>query len=1343
MSDPPDVDGRRREELREHVAAIAPYYTESWDPESPGPGTTLLELFAGMAADVTERLDRVPEKHQIAFLDTLGFDRRPPQPARAPITFQIADGAGQNVVVDGGTRAVAGATDNRPEQPFEVAADGRFEATPANLAAVYSVDPAVDGVYDHWAPPEGSGLAGSGSPSLFAGANQQTHALYVGDVDQLNVGSAEAGAGATTLRVKLETDAAWTTLRNDLVWEYYGERTVGGETVEGWHRFDRQPAGWEAYTGQVAWISRAVLSQIPPTLGFDDATADEVVLDLGLDGTLTETTVNGVESRWIRASVPPYADVEAFADLRVGRSVRVGPGPSAQAPDDGSGDDGGNGGDGQPSVRTIAPDRMLYNDVPLPFGDDEPVYPLGTAPIQRDSFYVASGEAFTKSGASIRLTFDDLKIPDSSMGDSHGENCDTSDTDDGVADIVLADDRPRLSWEYWDGEGWSRIESLDDRTNGLTNRTTEGLDAGGRTATFTVPDDLSKTTVSGHENHWIRCRLVGGSYGKRVGKESGQEWQTRHFVYPPQFDGLDIDYVPNAPSGSGGHAGSGGQGSAGGAAALPLEPAAHLVTENHLAFGENLAGTDGGRIRPFEPLPDDEQTLYLGFDGRLHDGPITLFFDVDDRAYPTAFHPRIRWEYCADPAADEWVRLDARDGTAGLTERGIVSLVFPGETTPSPRFGTDRHWIRARVTGDAFDSPMLQLPFDPGELSPGGFDPGQFDPGLFDPGMIDPGQFDSDVFGPGGIDVDPEWLTPEAFDIPPEAFETSGGGLVPTGTQPGVTDPPASTAGESGGAYWFMSAFVESTENPNTGSSSEPVEPTTTVDTEPVEPVVAETTVADQQVVTPRLNAASVVEAVTRAAGESVTVEPFQPGSAGAPITVSELPTVPQRPMVPDWIGPWLPYVPQQPPDEGGGPIEPCGRTLETEPPAGDPTTYPPTVRSIEPNAAWAYNVRTVEEEPLGSSDGSQSQAFLAAAPPVIEETVWVDELAALSEGARRTLRDAETPAVETDTDGDGNVQAFWVEWQEVPDFLDSGADERHYTVDRTAGRITFGDGTRGRIPPRGRDNVRVSYRTGGGPEGNVATGEVAELVSSIPFVDAVTNPAPGAGGAAAESTTEAVARAPKQLRDRDRAVTDADYERIAMDAARRLAQVKCISGMDRSGDTTPGWVTLLLVPNAPRTKPVPSTGLKEQVRAAVSDRAPATLVAADRLVVRGPSYVTTSVTVDLVAVGRERVATLEEAVSARLASYLHPLTGGPDGGGWGFGDLPAMSDLYALVEGVEGVDHVTELAVTFETGEGTARLREGEQPPGVSADALVHSGTHDVTVRLGPRATGRGTGGS
>jgi hypothetical protein len=45
----------------------------------------------------------------------------------------------------------------------------------------------------------------------------------------------------------------------------------------------------------------------------------------------------------------------------------------------------------------------------------------------------------------------------------------------------------------------------------------------------------------------------------------------------------------------------------------------------------------------------------------------------------------------------------------------------------------------------------------------------------------------------------------------------------------------------------------------------------------------------------------------------------------------------------------------------------------------------------------------------------------------------------------------------------------------------------------------------------------------------------------------------------------------------------------------------------------------------------------------------------------------------------------------------LNPLKGGPKGEGWPFGRAVGKADLYPLVEGVEGVDRITELGIIDE----------------------------------------------
>jgi hypothetical protein len=191
-----------------------------------------------------------------------------------------------------------------------------------------------------------------------------------------------------------------------------------------------------------------------------------------------------------------------------------------------------------------------------------------------------------------------------------------------------------------------------------------------------------------------------------------------------------------------------------------------------------------------------------------------------------------------------------------------------------------------------------------------------------------------------------------------------------------------------------------------------------------------------------------------------------------------------------------------------------------------------------------------------------------------------------------------------------------------------------------------------------------------------------------------------------------------------------ADYERIAADASRRVARAECIPAMDGDGDYAPGYVTVLVVPQEHGETPIPSLGLLDRVETVLGDHAPVSVIAAERLIVRGPSYVDVGLDADVVAGDVGSLNALEERIRDSLGAFLHPLSGG-DGGGWDFGELPSRSDCFARLEGVEGVDHVESLFLRIE-GTETLEIGEGDPQPAVAADALVREGTHDLTVELG-----------
>jgi predicted phage baseplate assembly protein len=259
-----------------------------------------------------------------------------------------------------------------------------------------------------------------------------------------------------------------------------------------------------------------------------------------------------------------------------------------------------------------------------------------------------------------------------------------------------------------------------------------------------------------------------------------------------------------------------------------------------------------------------------------------------------------------------------------------------------------------------------------------------------------------------------------------------------------------------------------------------------------------------------------------------------------------------------------------------------------------------------------------------------------------------------------------------------------------VDSFFESGPRSRHYTIDYMNGKVTFGDGRRGLIPPEGMNNIVARlYRVGGGSKGNVNPNTLTSLSRALAYIDSVSNPIAAGGGADRETVAEAKERAPYTIKSRDRAVTAEDFEMLALRASTSLARARCVP--DRGGR---GGVMVVVVPKADTSaeelsrRLVPSNEILRYVKRYLDERR---LVGTLLEVVR-PAYVELSLKVTLIRRTIGSSDRLRREIDDRLRRYLHPLVGGRDGKGWPFGRSVLKTELIHLVEevpGVEGVDSV------------------------------------------------------
>lgn len=393
-------------------------------------------------------------------------------------------------------------------------------------------------------------------------------------------------------------------------------------------------------------------------------------------------------------------------------------------------------------------------------------------------------------------------------------------------------------------------------------------------------------------------------------------------------------------------------------------------------------------------------------------------------------------------------------------------------------------------------------------------------------------------------------------------------------------------------------------------------------------------------------------------------------------------------------------------------------RITETAP-GQRPYSAAPRILSVRTQSlggmAMASHSQVISQEPLGRSDGASGQVFTLTSTPVLPR------------------RRGET--LEAETERAGEFEA----WEEVTDFSASADDTPHFTCDSVSGEIKLGPTVRlpsgeerqyGRVPRQGRALRFSRYRIGGGVIGNLGAGTLTELKTSIPYVAWVTNRQAAIGGTEAESLDAALMRGPQILRSSPRAVTAADFERLAMEAAPDVVRARCMYAREND-EAMAGSVRLVLVPQMSTTDervPLEQLVLSDQVRTTVQDYLDARRMITVRMYLESPAYVAVSTRIEAFARQGGNREELHRTLERALYRFIHPTVGGPDGTGWPFDRSLFLSDIYGLVQGLPDLDHV-----------GTVRLaqldREGAETP-VAGDTiplppltLFCSATHRVVV--------------
>lgn len=176
-------------------------------------------------------------------------------------------------------------------------------------------------------------------------------------------------------------------------------------------------------------------------------------------------------------------------------------------------------------------------------------------------------------------------------------------------------------------------------------------------------------------------------------------------------------------------------------------------------------------------------------------------------------------------------------------------------------------------------------------------------------------------------------------------------------------------------------------------------------------------------------------------------------------------------------------------------------------------------------------------------------------------------------------------------------------------------------------------------------------------------------------------------------------------LRERYRAVTREDFEYLvlqqwpqtstarALGPAATIQRVCCVPrhNLELAGNTrrteADGHVSVVVVPAAATDHALPQP--TDALCMALWRFLEARRLLATRHHVVGPDYIRVQVRVTLYLEEDAPPATVRTRAVQALQAFFHPLTGGPEGQGWPFGRAVQVSEIYAVLDKVPGINFV------------------------------------------------------
>lgn len=707
---------------------IEEVWVKSWSPRKADAGTALIRIFGNMVTTVGDRLNQVPEKNFLSFLDLIGAQLKPPQAARVALTFSLAEGTQKDAFVPEGTSVAAPPSEDQSEEIiFET--DRPLVVTPAQLQTVWIQDP-QNGLYGDRLS-EATGQIDA-AYDAFAGVEEIPHYLYLTcpnifgmtglETIELAIAS-PTNAQAKKLKALSPTWQMW----NGQIWTDKTPATNNIQTQH-WNLAFNDLTRFSAteYQGQIAPWLRAKLDTNPQDSPVIQAIESTVEIrrnnlvpvkalrnDVGLDLT-KEFYPFGEESEtgdtfYLQLhpeSIQPNGEVQI--SLRLEEEINIT--------------------DSDVTVKWEIGNGLIWQDVTWKDSQSIQFYEKVTgeqtidATLQLPTVLPQQSTVDGELGYWLRARitkgffgtlpkarrypiYDELTILASQTATTRNtitvESADILETGDVIRlyPIVTTTD-----YQYPEER---TITKIAGKTIALDANPNQVLAVGTRVLRKTIATDFVTPIYTAPQ-----VKLILLSYDFQL-TENAILKAENDFGFA-QGDTFETNLFRSAKLGD---------------RLLNLNTVAGLDVGEYLTVEDleyQIAGIipDLKRVvlatavtkyapkytpvtrafRPFVPILEAEPTIYFGFDRCFSNNTTTLFFqieppDPDTEPDFSGQNPQLIWEYSSPTG---WQRLGVQDETQGFSQRGIVQFIAPTDLTMWRLKDREQAWLRVRWAAGQF-----------------------------------------------------------------------------------------------------------------------------------------------------------------------------------------------------------------------------------------------------------------------------------------------------------------------------------------------------------------------------------------------------------------------------------------------------------------------------------------------------------------------------------------------------------------------------------------------------------------------------------------------------------------